>query len=73
MTTLRTLLERTVGATQQAVLLAMPHGGQRRARTNAWVEVQTGEIRRDDRLTAALALRELQRALDELPSYAAAR
>jgi hypothetical protein len=72
MTRLRALLERTVGATQQAMLMAMPHGGQRRSRINAWAEVQTGVARCDDRRSAALAV---QRAIAtaEAPSYAAAR
>jgi hypothetical protein len=73
MTTFRHLLERTVGACQEAALLAMPHGGQRRARTNAWAEVQTGVGRRADRRTAARAIEDLRLAMAEPPSYAAAR
>lgn len=63
MTAVRRLIDRSVRAAQQGVLLTMPHGGQRIARTNAWVEVQAGWSRRDDRVSAAQAVEASQRAV----------
>ena len=68
MTAVRRLLGRSVGTLQQGFLAALPHGGQRLARANAWSEVQAGRARPDDRVVAASATRSIEDV--ELPAYA---
>ena len=69
MTAVRRLLDRSVDALQQGFLAALPHGGQRTARANAWAEVELGWTRGDDRAPAATATRRIEDV--ELPAYAA--
>ena len=68
MTAVRRLLDRSVGALQQGFLAALPHGGQRMARANAWSEVQSGWTRQDARRLATTAVRPIEEV--ELPASA---
>lgn len=70
MNAVRHLLDRSVGLAQQAVLVALPHGGQRRARANAWTGVLSDGERRADRLSAMRAVRDLALPEADVPAYA---
>jgi len=71
MTVVTFLLGLSAALAQQAVLVALPHGGQRTARANAWGEVQSGVSRRADRLAAAQAALQQRCATgSDLPAYA---
>jgi len=72
MTVVTQLLGLSAALARQAVLVALPHGGQRTARANAYAEVQSGVSRRADRLAAAQAvLQQRYATAADLPAYAA--
>jgi predicted nucleic acid-binding Zn ribbon protein len=61
-----------IGSTARtAFLFAMPHGGQRAARTNAWASMSADATRARARREAALAVEGAHRRSPELPAVAA--
>lgn len=50
------IVRRTASTTQTAVLLLLPHGGQRVARSNAWASMSADAVRARGRQEAAAAM-----------------